>query len=272
MAADDMFERFTDRARKVMALSNQEAQRFNHEYIGPEHLLLGLIKEGTGVGASVLRNLNIDLRKVRIEVEKVVKSGPDMVTMGKLPKTPTAKKILEKAIEAAVELKHNYVGTEHILLGLIDVTENNIAHTVLKNLGVEPQKARSAVMELLGTSEKSENKKEDGGWKGPITIQKVGSTSSGTTFSAFIGRHVESPARRTIRATRAGEGMEELFSRGYYLKPAGECKVEDKDGAVSAQSYELLKVDVEGAIQIYVGSLDFAIRESLRITEDNVEQ
>jgi len=96
-----MFERFTDRARKVMALANQEAQRFNHEYIGTEHILLGLVKEGSGVGANVLKNLDVDLRKVRLEVEKLVKSGPDMVTMGKLPQTPRAKKVIEYAIEEA---------------------------------------------------------------------------------------------------------------------------------------------------------------------------
>jgi len=83
-----MYERFTDRARKVMQLANQEAQRFNHEYIGTEHVLLGLIKEGSGVAANVLKNLDIDLRKIRMEVEKLVQSGPDMVTMGKLPQTP----------------------------------------------------------------------------------------------------------------------------------------------------------------------------------------
>ena len=113
-----MFERLTDRARKVMALANQEAQRFNHEYIGTEHILLGLVKEGSGVGANVLKNLGIDLRKVRLEVEKLVKSGPEMVTMGKLPQTPRAKKVIEYAIEEARNLNHNYVGTEHLLLGL----------------------------------------------------------------------------------------------------------------------------------------------------------
>ena len=92
-----MFERFTDRARKVMALANQEAQRFNHEYIGTEHVLLGLIKEGSGVAANVLRNLEIDLKKVRIEVEKHVQSGPDTVAMGKLPYTPKAKKEIGRA-------------------------------------------------------------------------------------------------------------------------------------------------------------------------------
>ena len=90
-----MYERFTDRARKVMQLANQEAQRFNHEYIGTEHILLGLVKEGSGVAANVLKNLDIDLRKIRLEVEKIVQSGPDMVTMGKLPQTPRAKKVIE---------------------------------------------------------------------------------------------------------------------------------------------------------------------------------
>src|SRR3972149_1444344 len=114
-----MYERFTDRARKVMQLANQEAQRFNHEYIGTEHILLGLIKEGSGVAANVLKNLDVDLRKIRLEVEKLVQSGPDMVTMGKLPQTPRAKKVIEYSMEEARNLNHNYVGTEHILLGLL---------------------------------------------------------------------------------------------------------------------------------------------------------
>ena len=101
-----------------MQLANQEAQRFNHEYIGTEHILLGLVKEGSGVAANVLQNLDIDLRKIRLEVEKLVQSGPDMVTMGKLPQTPRAKKVIEYSMEEARNLNHNYVGTEHILLGL----------------------------------------------------------------------------------------------------------------------------------------------------------
>src|SRR5262249_18473788 len=104
-----MYERFTDRARKVMQLANQEAQRFNHEYIGTEHILLGLVKEGSGVAANVLKNLDIDLRKIRLEVEKIVQAGPDMVTMGKLPQTPRAKKVIEYSIEEARNLNHNYV-------------------------------------------------------------------------------------------------------------------------------------------------------------------
>ncbi|MEM8756927.1 MAG: ATP-dependent Clp protease ATP-binding subunit [Planctomycetota bacterium] len=146
-----MFERFTDRARKVMALANQEAQRFNHEYIGTEHILLGLVKEGSGVGANVLKALGVDLRKVRLEVEKLVKQGPEMVTMGKLPQTPRAKKVIEYAIEEARNLNHNYVGTEHLLLGLLR-EHDGVAAQVLRNLGLKLEEVREEVLNLLGAS------------------------------------------------------------------------------------------------------------------------
>ncbi len=132
-----------------MALANQEAQRFNHEYIGTEHILLGLVKEGSGVGATVLKNLDVDIKKLRLEVEKLVKSGPDMVTMGKLPQTPRAKKVIEYAIEEARSLNHNYVGTEHILLGLLRENEG-IAAQVLMNLGLKLEDVRQEVLNLLG--------------------------------------------------------------------------------------------------------------------------
>jgi ATP-dependent Clp protease ATP-binding subunit ClpC len=163
----DMFERFTDRARKVMALANQEAQRFNHEYIGTEHILLGLVKEGSGVGANVLKNLDVDLRKVRLEVEKLVKSGPDMVTMGKLPQTPRAKKVIEYAIEEARNLNHNYVGTEHLLLGLLR-EHDGVAAQVLMNLGLKLEEVREEVLNLLGAGVESEEQptQEKQGQKG----------------------------------------------------------------------------------------------------------
>jgi len=165
----DMFERFTDRARKVMALANQEAQRFNHEYIGTEHILLGLVKEGSGVGANVLKNLDVDLRKVRLEVEKLVKSGPDMVTMGKLPQTPRAKKVIEYAIEEARNLNHNYVGTEHLLLGLLR-EHDGVAAQVLMNLGLKLEEVREEVLNLLGAGVESEEpqqqEKQGGNAKG----------------------------------------------------------------------------------------------------------
>jgi ATP-dependent Clp protease ATP-binding subunit ClpC len=154
-----MFERLTDRARKVMALANQEAQRFNHEYIGTEHILLGLVKEGSGVGANVLKNLGVDLRRVRLEVEKLVKSGPEMVTMGKLPQTPRAKKVIEYAIEEARSLNHNYVGTEHLLLGLLR-EHDGVAAQVLMNLGLKLEEVREEVLNLLGAGVESEEATE----------------------------------------------------------------------------------------------------------------
>jgi ATP-dependent Clp protease ATP-binding subunit ClpC len=132
-----------------MQLANQEAQRFNHEYIGTEHVLLGLIKEGSGVAANVLKNLDVDLRKIRLEVEKLVQSGPDMVTMGKLPQTPRAKKVIEYSMEEARNLNHNYVGTEHILLGLLREQEG-VAAQVLMNLGLKLEDVREEVLNLLG--------------------------------------------------------------------------------------------------------------------------
>jgi ATP-dependent Clp protease ATP-binding subunit ClpC len=132
-----------------MQLANQEAQRFNHEYIGTEHVLLGLIKEGSGVAANVLKNLDVDLRKIRLEVEKLVQSGPDMVTMGKLPQTPRAKKVIEYSMEEARNLNHNYVGTEHILLGLLREQEG-VAAQVLMNLGLKLEEVREEVLNLLG--------------------------------------------------------------------------------------------------------------------------
>ncbi len=147
--SESMFDRFTDRARKVMGLARQEAQRLNHEYIGTEHILLGLVQEGSGVAANVLKNLDVDLRKVRAEVEKLVKAGPSMVTMGQLPFTPRAKKVLELALEEAGNLGHNYIGTEHILLGLIKEQDGKAAK-VLTNLGVQLDSVRTEILDFLG--------------------------------------------------------------------------------------------------------------------------
>ena len=157
-----MYERFTDRARKVMQLANQEAQRFNHEYIGTEHILLGLVKEGSGVAANVLKNLDVDLRKIRLEVEKLVQSGPEMVTMGKLPQTPRTKKVIEYSMEEARNLNHNYVGTEHVLLGLLREQDGVVAQ-VLMNLGLKLEEVREEVLNLLGHGLETGESPERGG-------------------------------------------------------------------------------------------------------------
>jgi hypothetical protein len=144
-----MFERFTDRARKVMEMGNQEAQKLNHEFIGTEHLLLGLVIEGSGVGANVLKNLDIDLRVVKKEVLKILTPGPEMVTMGKLPQTPRARKVIEFAVEEARALNHNYVGTEHLLLGLIRENQG-VAAQVLSRCGITLERAKEEVIGILG--------------------------------------------------------------------------------------------------------------------------
>jgi ATP-dependent Clp protease ATP-binding subunit ClpC len=193
-----MYERFTDRARKVMQLANQEAQRFNHEYIGTEHVLLGLIKEGSGVAANVLKNLDVDLRKIRLEVEKLVQSGPDMVTMGKLPQTPRAKKVIEYSMEEARNLNHNYVGTEHILLGLLREQEG-VAAQVLMNLGLKLEEVREEVLNLLGHGiEGSEGGERSpaGGSGGSGAAESGKSSKSKTPALDSFGRDLTELARQ----------------------------------------------------------------------------
>jgi ATP-dependent Clp protease ATP-binding subunit ClpC len=189
-----MYERFTDRARKVMQLANQEAQRFNHEYIGTEHILLGLVKEGSGVAANVLKNLDIDLRKIRLEVEKIVQAGPDMVTMGRLPQTPRAKKVIEYSIEEARNLGHNYVGTEHLLLGLLREQEG-VAAQVLMNLGLKLEDVREEVLNLLGHN-MSEGESGGGGGGGGGGERTASKGKSKTPALDSFGRDLTELARQ----------------------------------------------------------------------------
>ena len=146
-----MFNRFTERARKVIILAKEEARRFNHDYIGTEHILLGLIREGEGVAATVLQKIGISLENIRLEIEKLVQPGPTTQIIGDIPFTPRAKKALELAAEEARALGHNYIGTEHLLLGLIREGEG-IASQVLLNLGMDLNTVRNEVMELLGSA------------------------------------------------------------------------------------------------------------------------
>jgi len=145
-----MFNRFTERARKVILLAKEEAKRFNHDYMGTEHILLGLIREGEGVAAAVLQNLGLSPEAIRMEVEKLVQPGPTTLVSGDIPFTPKAKKVIELAMDEARNLGHNYIGTEHLLLGLIREGEG-VAAQVLQNLGLDLDKVRNEVMNLLGS-------------------------------------------------------------------------------------------------------------------------
>ena len=137
-----MFERFTDRARRVVVLAQEEARMLNHNYIGTEHILLGLIREGEGVAAAVLQNLNVDLEEIAQRIEETVKKGKAAAATGPdLPYTSRAKKVLELAMAEARELNHSYVGTEHLLLGLLR-EEKGIAAQVLTDAGVSLEASR----------------------------------------------------------------------------------------------------------------------------------
>src|SRR5512136_3185667 len=143
----DRFDKFTDRARKVLTLAQDEAQRFNHNYIGTEHLLLGLVREGEGVAARVLENMNVELPKVRTAVEFIIGRG-DRPVVGEVGLTPRAKRVIELAVDEARRLHHNYIGTEHLLLGLLREGEG-IAASALEGLGVTLEKVRAEVVRIL---------------------------------------------------------------------------------------------------------------------------
>ena len=146
-----MYDKFTERARKVISHAKEEARRFGHDYIGTEHLLLGLVKEGTGVAAHVLKSLGVDLKKIRIEVEKLVQAGSASAAANQQPPfTPRAKKVLELSMEEARSIGHNYVGTEHLLLGLLRENDG-LAAQVLLNMGLKLESVREEVLEFLGT-------------------------------------------------------------------------------------------------------------------------
>ncbi|MDD5630068.1 MAG: ATP-dependent Clp protease ATP-binding subunit, partial [Elusimicrobia bacterium] len=144
-----MSNRFTERAQRVILIAQEEAKRLNHDYVGTEHILLGLIALGEGVAAQVLANLGVDLRRVRSEIEKIVGTGDNVMLLGEIPFTPRAKKVLEYAVEEAQHMGHSYVGTEHLLLGLIR-EEEGVAARVLENLGLRLEVVREEVLNLLG--------------------------------------------------------------------------------------------------------------------------
>jgi ATP-dependent Clp protease ATP-binding subunit ClpC len=176
-----LFERFTDRARRVVVLAQEEARLLNHNYIGTEHILLGLIHEGEGVAAKALESLNISLEAVRSQVEEIIGQGGSSPS-GHIPFTPRAKKVLELSLREALQLGHNYIGTEHILLGLIREGEG-VAAQVLVKLGADLSRVRQQVIQLLS------------GYTGPAGGEQKG---SGTAARAR-------PVRPQPHAAGAGE-------------------------------------------------------------------
>jgi len=196
-----MFNRFTERARKVLVLAKEEARRFSHDYIGTEHILLGLIREGDGVACAVLQNLGTDLERARLEVEKLISPGSSTSVMGDIPFTPRAKKALELATEEARTLSHNYIGTEHILLGLIREGEG-VAYQVLFSLGIDLKRARQEIVALLGGEQEAQ-----GAQQGQAIPGQQGSASKTPALDSF-GRDLTKLAREGELDPVIGRQME----------------------------------------------------------------
>src|SRR5674536_76041 len=181
-----MFERFTDRARRVVVLAQDEARMLNHNYIGTEHLLLGLIHEGEGVAAKALESLGISLEAVREQVEEIIGQGQQAPT-GHIPFTPRAKKVLELSLREALQINHTYIGTEHILLGLIREGEG-VAAQVLVKLGADLNRVRQQVIQLLSGYQ---GKEHQGAGVGP----DVGPASATSKVLDQFGRNLTQAAR-----------------------------------------------------------------------------
>ena len=188
-----MFERFTEKAIKVIMLAQEEARRLGHNFVGTEQILLGLIGEGTGVAAKVLKSMGVNLKDARIEVEKIIGRGSGFVAV-EIPFTPRAKRVLELSLEEARQLGHNYIGTEHLLLGLIREGEG-VAARVLENLGVDLTKVRTQVIRMLGeTAEVSSGGSSQGRTKTP-TLDEFGSNltqmAGESKLDPVVGRQKE---------------------------------------------------------------------------------
>src|ERR1700737_3905344 len=191
MSDRNRFDKFTERARKVLSLAQEEAQRFQHNYIGTEHLLLGLVREGEGVAAKVLANLGVELNKVRSAVEFIIGRG-DRIVLGEIGLTPRAKKVIELAVDEARRLNHHYIGTEHLLLGLVREGEG-IAAGVLESLGVNLEKVRTQTIQVL--SQSGAPHERDAKHSKTPTIDQMGidltAAARANTLDPVIGRHQE---------------------------------------------------------------------------------
>ncbi len=181
-----MSNRFTERVQRVIIIAQEEAKRLNHDYVGTEHLLLGLVALGEGVAAKVFANLGVDLRRVRAEVEKLVGTGDNVMLLGEIPFTPRAKKVLELAVEEAQSLSQSYVGTEHLLLGLLR-EEEGIAARVLENLGVHISEVREEIVSMMSNEDES----------APAGEKKTGKSKTKTPTLDEFGRDLTAQARES---------------------------------------------------------------------------
>jgi len=199
-----VYEHFSDHARKVMHLANLEAQRLNHDYVGTEHILLGLVKEGNGLAATVLGNLGLELRIIRLEVERSVGAGPDRITQNKLPQTPRVAKVIEHARDEARNLNQEYVGTEHLLLGLLR-EEEGVAAQVLKALGVGLALVRRALDAVA-------------------TVEQVASQPATGAAAPAVAEDLDAEIERLTRAKEGALAVGDYEKAAQLLGQANELK------------------------------------------------
>jgi ATP-dependent Clp protease ATP-binding subunit ClpC len=204
-----MFERFTDRARRVVVLAQEEARLLNHNYIGTEHILLGLIHEGEGVAAKALESLGISLEAVRNQVEEIIGQGGSSPS-GHIPFTPRAKKVLELSLREALQLGHNYIGTEHILLGLIREGEG-VAAQVLVKLGADLSRVRQQVIQLLSGYSGSGSGGEGGASGG--SGEKAGATAGGSGGDSQSGSLVLDQFGRNLTQAAREKSLDPVIGR-----------------------------------------------------------
>ena len=238
-----MFERFTDRARRVVVLAQEEARMLNHNYIGTEHILLGLIHEGEGVAAKSLESLGISLEGVRSQVEEIIGQG-QQAPSGRIPFTPRAKKVLELSLREALQLGHNYIGTEHILLGLIREGDG-VAAQVLVKLGADLNRVRQQVIQLLSGYQGKEAAEAGTGGRGG----ESGSPSTSLVLDQF-GRNLTAAAMEgkldpVIGREKEIERVMQVLSRRTKNNPVlvGEPGV-GKTAVVEGLAQKIVKSDV----------------------------
>src|SRR5690242_17522328 len=238
---NERFDKFTERARKVLTLAQEEATRFNHNYIGTEHLLLGLVREGEGVAAKVLGNLGVELNRVRSAVEFIIGRGDRMI-VGEIGLTPRAKKVIELAVDEARRLGHHYIGTEHLLLGLVREGEG-IAAKVLGDLGVNLEKVRTQTVQVLSASNAPGGMPATPLEWGPeteIAVRHEARPSAPSRWEYLVVQ-VEYPQRDAggvVKGVRGGQA--DRFGQGT-------TPIHEALAVLGAEGWELVAVDMHGS-------------------------
>lgn len=234
-----MFEKFTDRARKSFVYANQQAKSFNHEYIGVEHILLGILSTD-GLGSRSLNNNGITYNVAKKRISHLVRRGPDVPIVGKLPHTPRVKKVVEIAIEESRNLGDAHIGTEHLVLGLLGVKEGFAYQVISEN--ADPEDIRSDAMRFVSSS------------------LATPANQTLCTIGPLIDRKSPSEWRFSY-----------MINKGYYLRPNGDMEVKTPNGDIKEKSYELMRVEKQRndhCCAVLVGPIEWALRESERLVRD----